>query len=29
MVNVIRNGEVINISVYEILVGDIQLVETG
>lgn len=29
MVNVVRNGEVMNISVYEILVGDIQLVETG
>ena len=29
MVNVVRNGEVINISIYEILVGDIQLVETG
>lgn len=29
MVNVVRNGDVLNISVYEVLVGDIQLVETG
>ena len=28
-VNVIRNGEVVHISVYDIVVGDIQLVETG
>lgn len=28
-VNVLRDGDTINISVYELLVGDIQLVETG
>ena len=28
-VNVLRNGEWINISVYDMLVGDIQQVETG
>lgn len=28
-VDVIRNGEVVNINVYDLLVGDIQLVETG
>ena len=28
-VNVIRDGDTKNISVYDILVGDIQLVETG
>lgn len=28
-VNVIRNGDVVNVSVYDLVVGDIQLVETG
>lgn len=28
-VNVIRKGEVVNVSVYDLVVGDIQLVETG
>ena len=28
-VNVIRNNDVFNVSVYDLLVGDIQLVETG
>ncbi len=28
-VNVLRNGEVLNVSVYDLLVGDIQEVETG
>jgi Ca2+-transporting ATPase len=28
-VNVIRKGEMVNISVYDLLVGDIQQIETG
>lgn len=28
-VNVIRNGDEVNMSVYDMLVGDIQMVETG
>ncbi len=28
-VNVLRNGEILNVSVYDLLVGDIQEIETG
>jgi Ca2+ transporting ATPase len=28
-VNIVRNGDVINVSVFDLIVGDIQLVETG
>jgi P-type E1-E2 ATPase len=28
-VNVLRNGDEVNMSVYDMLVGDIQMVETG
>jgi len=28
-INVIRNGKTINMSVYDLLVGDIVLIETG